>query len=310
MKNWDTLEADVDIIMGIHFTPGRTATIDKVVLHHNAGRLTVQQCYDTWQTREASAHYQVQYDGVIGQLVHDRDTAWHAGPANPSSIGIEHADDKLDPDWTISADTLENGAHLVAALCKHYSLGRPTWQTNVFGHRDFMSTACPGAIYAAQRDAYMDRAGQWYDTMTAASGAAPPASPASAAPSSAKPYQGMAVPDVIKAGSGQYFGLITGPAASHGGGERGGPPAGEDPAAAADRLRLRARHHRHQRRLGGREVRPGHRRRGHGVPARQHAGRCEPRPVRSRRLEHVVQPIAGQHIAGYCTLQIDSRSSR
>lgn len=224
MKNWDTLEADVDIIMGIHFTPGRTATIDKVVLHHNAGRLTVQQCYDTWQTREASAHYQVQYDGVIGQLVHDRDTAWHAGPANPSSIGIEHADDKLDPDWTISADTLENGAHLVAALCKHYSLGRPTWQTNVFGHRDFMSTACPGAIYAAQRDAYMDRAGQWYDTMTAASGAAPPASPASAAPSSAKPYQGMAVPDVIKAGSGQYFGLITGPAASHGGGNAADRP--------------------------------------------------------------------------------------
>jgi N-acetyl-anhydromuramyl-L-alanine amidase AmpD len=211
MKNWDTLEADVNLIMDKHFTSGRTGKINKVVLHHNAGRLSVEQCHATWQTREASAHYQVQYDGVIGQLVWDRDTAWHAGPANATSIGIEHADDLLDPDWTISADTLENGTHLVAALCRFYGLGRPAWQTNVFGHRDFMSTACPGAIYAAQRDAYLKRAGEWYDQMAGAAPGAAPSTPSS------KPYQGMAVPEVIRQGSGQYFGLITGPQASHGG---------------------------------------------------------------------------------------------
>lgn len=213
MKNWDTLEADVDLIMNKHFTTGRAKKIDKVVLHHNAGRLTVQDCWDTWQTREASAHYQVQYDGVIGQLVHDRDTAWHAGPANAASIGIEHADDLLDPDWTISADTLENGAHLVAAVCRFYGLGRPAWQTNVFGHRDFMSTACPGALYTGQRDEYLKRAGEWYDQMSAAA----PAPAVQPAPATAKPFQGLPVPAVIAAGSGQYFGLMSGPAASHGG---------------------------------------------------------------------------------------------
>ena len=79
MKNWNTLEADVDLIMNTHYTPGRNGRqIDKVIIHHNAGNLTIRGCYDVWQTCPASAHYQVQTDGTIGQLVWDRDTAWQA----------------------------------------------------------------------------------------------------------------------------------------------------------------------------------------------------------------------------------------
>ena len=60
----------------------------------------------------------------IGQLVWDADTAWHADDwdANITSIGVEHADINTNP-WTISDATLDNGAHLVAALCKYYGLG-------------------------------------------------------------------------------------------------------------------------------------------------------------------------------------------
>ena len=104
MKNWNTLEADIDLIMNTHYTPGRNGRqIDKVIIHHNAGNLTIRGCYDVWQTCPASAHYQVQTDGTIGQLVWDRDTAWHAGnfAANTTSIGIEHADMTSDP-WTVS----------------------------------------------------------------------------------------------------------------------------------------------------------------------------------------------------------------
>ena len=91
MKNWLALEADIDLIMNKHYTPGRNGRrIDKVIIHHNAGNLTIRGCYDVWQSRPASAHYQVQTDGRIGQLVWDRDTAWHAGnfAANTTSIGI------------------------------------------------------------------------------------------------------------------------------------------------------------------------------------------------------------------------------
>lgn len=168
MKNWNTLEADVNKIMNVHYTSGREGrSIDKIILHHNAGNLTVQDCWNVWQTRESSAHYQVQSDGLIGQLVWDDDTAWHAGEweANLTSIGIEHADDCTSP-WHISDAALVNGAHLVAALCLKYGLGRPQYGKNVFFHSDFTATSCPASIAGSQKDAYLQKAGEWYDSMT------------------------------------------------------------------------------------------------------------------------------------------------
>lgn len=168
MKNWDTLDADVNQIMNKHYTKGRSGRrINKVIIHHNAGNLTIKGCWDVWQTRQASAHYQVQSDGTIGQLVWDSDTAWHAGnwDANTTSIGIEHADANTNP-WSVSQACLDNGAHLVAAICKYYKLGRPQWGKNVFGHSHFSATACPASLAGSQHQAYMARAQYWYDQMT------------------------------------------------------------------------------------------------------------------------------------------------
>lgn len=168
MKDWDRLEPDQYCLLARHFTRGRQGhRIDKIVLHHNAANLSIGGCWTVWQTRAASAQYQVDVNGQIGQLVHDCDTAWHAGKweANVTSIGIEHADATSSP-WSISNATLDNGAHLVAALCKAYRLGRPTWFKNVFPHSFFYATACPGSIQDSQRDEYMRRAQAYYDRMT------------------------------------------------------------------------------------------------------------------------------------------------
>ena len=168
MKSWENLEADENLILSTHMTKGRQGhKIDKIVLHHNGGNLTGRDCYDVWQTREASAHYQAAADGRISQLVWDTDTAWHAGDwnANLTSIGVEHADISTDP-WMISEATLDNGAHLVAALCKHYGLGRPQWGVNVFPHSHFSATACPASIAGSQNAAYMAKAQAHYDSMT------------------------------------------------------------------------------------------------------------------------------------------------
>lgn len=180
MKNWNELEADENLILSKHFTPGRAGTIDKVVVHHNAGNLTIRGCYNVWQEREASAHYQVQSDGRIGQLVWDSDTAWHAAnaAANATSIGIEHADCQTNP-WMVSDACLENGAHLVAAICKKYKLGRPAWLKNVFPHSYFSSTECPASLSGSQNAAYMKRAQEWYDAMMKGSSAPAASKPAS-----------------------------------------------------------------------------------------------------------------------------------
>ena len=164
------LHADRNRILTKHFTPGRNGKpISSVVLHYNDGDLSIDGCYDTWQTRQASAHYQVQSDGLVGQLVWDGDTAWHAGnwDANCRSIGIEHAN-RGD---SLTDECIESGSHLVAALCLYYKLGRPQWGVNVLPHNHFSSTDCPGPLRegTSYHDRYMARAAEWYDAMLSGS---------------------------------------------------------------------------------------------------------------------------------------------
>lgn len=168
MKDWDRLEPDEYRLINRHYTKGRQGhRIDKIILHHNAANLSIGGCWSVWQSRPASAQYQVDVAGRIGQLVHDSDTSWNAGNwnANVTSIAIEHADMTTSP-WSISEATLDNGAHLVAALCKAYRLGRPIWLRNVYPHSYFSATACPASIRDSQRDEYMQRAQAYYDQMT------------------------------------------------------------------------------------------------------------------------------------------------
>lgn len=147
MKDWVNLEPDKYRLINKNFTRGRGGhRIRKIVRHHNAGILTTEGCWQVWQTREASAHYQVEVDGTIGQLVNDWDTAWHAANAtvNAESIGIEHANcGGQAAGWPISEATIREGGKLAGALCHVYKLGRPTYGVNVFDHRDFHGTSCP-----------------------------------------------------------------------------------------------------------------------------------------------------------------------
>ena len=180
MKNWNTLEPDKYALVGSHrFTKGRSRKIDRVVIHHNAAvNWSTERVRDLWNNeRQASAHYQVEANGTIGQIVNDSDTAWHAANAdiNARSIGIEHANIGGPNRWQISDKTIEEGAHLVAAICKFYKLGRPQWGVNVFGHSQFASTSCPHQLAPGGEDhaTYMKRAQYWYDQMTGKATAKP-----------------------------------------------------------------------------------------------------------------------------------------
>lgn len=167
--DFEKLNADVNMILTKHFTPGRGGKpISFIGIHYNYGDLTVEGCYSVWQTREASAHYQVESSGRIGQLVWDSNTAWALGnfDKNQRSINIEHAN---KPDGSFTEACLENGAHLVAALCKYYKLGRPQWGVNVIPHKQISPTSCPGELYGRYKDDYIKRAQKWYDAMTGTS---------------------------------------------------------------------------------------------------------------------------------------------
>lgn len=162
---------DQTLWLNRHYTPGRGGRkIKYIVRHHNAGRLTTQGCWDVWQSREASAHYQVETTGKIGQLVRDTDTAWHAANLlrNQESIGIEHANSGgPDQDWPISDETIQAGGRLAAELCLKHGAGRPEFGVNIRDHKETGSTACPyhlasGGKYHA---AWMKAAQDHYDTI-------------------------------------------------------------------------------------------------------------------------------------------------
>lgn len=190
MKNLSTLQPDVIRLMNKHFTPGRGGRkIRYVVLHHTAGVLTTEQVWNTWQTRQASAHYIIEPSGRIGQLVYDRDTAWANAnlQANQESITIEHSNSAgAAQDWPINSITIEKGAEWVAAICVYYKLGRPEWGKNVRGHSDFYSTSCPYHLRRGGKyhDQYMRAAQSAYDRLTRP---APPAASSSSAPKIGEP---------------------------------------------------------------------------------------------------------------------------
>lgn len=171
MKNWNTLEPDVVCLVGAHrFTKGRQGRRPRyMVLHHNAGVNTTEGLRSFWNNaRAASAHYQVERTGRIGQLVYDNDTAYHAAnwEVNLESIGVEVSNDG-GPDWSISAEAIEEAAHLTAALHHFFKWGRPVWGKTINPHSKYASTSCPYHLNKGGKyhDKFMQRAVYWYDAM-------------------------------------------------------------------------------------------------------------------------------------------------
>ena len=177
--DWMNVEPDVYRLINKHYTPGRGGQqIKYIVRHHNAGILTIDGCWEVWQTREASAHYQVENSGRIGQLVNDSDTAWHAANQlrNQQSIGIEHANcGGANQDWPISDTVIKQGARLAAALCRYYNLGRPEYGKNIKDHKETGQTSCPYHLAAGGKyhQAWMDEAQRFYDELTHGGGHKP-----------------------------------------------------------------------------------------------------------------------------------------
>lgn len=121
-----------------NYSSGRPAgDPDSITIHHWGVDGQSHQNVVNYLCRDdgnSSAHY-VASAGRVTQLVHDYDRAWHAGPGgNPRSIGIE-----CRPE--MSAGDVATVIGLIHAIrAEHGPLP-------VVGHKDWMSTDCPGRWY-------------------------------------------------------------------------------------------------------------------------------------------------------------------
>lgn len=119
------------LVQARYFSPSSRKEIDLVVIHtaeaHERPQTAenVAAFFAGAHSSRASAHYTVDSDSVV-QSVQEKDVAWHAGPANGYSIGIEHAGfaKQSAAEWgdEYSQAMLARSAELVADICRRYDI--------------------------------------------------------------------------------------------------------------------------------------------------------------------------------------------
>ncbi len=135
---------------------GRAGKIKGVVLHGTAGPNAVQ-----WFKNPAarvSAHYVIEQDGRVFQMVSEDDTGWHAGVVtrnskfanqpNPNSwlIGIEFTRDRKNAN-AMPEVQIQAGLKLVKDMRRRYGVG-----FNIYTHDQFETTrVCPGPNFPIHR---------------------------------------------------------------------------------------------------------------------------------------------------------------
>jgi N-acetyl-anhydromuramyl-L-alanine amidase AmpD len=138
------------------------ASINMVVLHSTTAA-TVEGTINWFLDRKSqvSAHYVVDKNGDIYQMVRDDRSAWHAKAINSRSIGIEHVATAIDR--LTDAQSMAS-AQLVRWLATQY--GIPA--ANVVGHKfapgNEGTTDCPNHLFG---DATEDAVEEWVNTNVA-----------------------------------------------------------------------------------------------------------------------------------------------
>jgi hypothetical protein len=144
-----------------NYSKGRDGKkIRKITIHHMAGKLTAKECWNVFQTREASAHYGIGWDTIIGQYVDEADTAWADGnwTSNCESVTIETSNSSTGGEWPVSDEVLNTLIKLVADIAKRNNLGKLVPGQNLTWHQMYAATACPGPYLLARMQYIADEA--------------------------------------------------------------------------------------------------------------------------------------------------------
>jgi len=138
------------------------ASIDMIVLHCSTAA-TVEGTI-SWFSNPASrvsAHYVVDKNGDIYQMVRDEDSAWHAKAVNPRAIGIEHVGTAAD--LLTDAQSMAS-AQLVRWLAAAYGIPLAKVLGHKFAPGNEGTTDCPNHLFG---DTTAVAVAQWVNTTVA-----------------------------------------------------------------------------------------------------------------------------------------------
>ncbi|MBQ8994503.1 MAG: N-acetylmuramoyl-L-alanine amidase [Oscillospiraceae bacterium] len=132
-----------------HKSP-RVYPITKITIHHMAGRLTVEQCGELFQTRQAASNYGIDNSLRVGMYAEEDYRAWCSADYDNDhrAINIEVANDGGEPDWHVSDAVLHKLVDLCVDICQRNNIPRLNFTGDATGnltqHNYFVATACPG----------------------------------------------------------------------------------------------------------------------------------------------------------------------
>ena len=134
-----------------------TGVIDKIVLHHMAGKMTARACAQMhYNTNGASANYYIGYDGEICLGVDESRRAWTTGSRECDSyaVTIECSNDINKEPWTVSDKSYNATIRLIADICKRNGIKRVNFtgdkSGNLVMHKWYAATACPGTYLSGK----------------------------------------------------------------------------------------------------------------------------------------------------------------
>lgn len=150
-----------------------------VTLHHNGGVANSHEdVLNTWKTRPASAHFDVDVHGAVAQYVKVDEYAWAVGntEGNEYSISIEMADAVGSPSWEVADATWKSAARLAAWLFAHVIDARPS-TSNVFPHQHWVADDCPGPWVMSHFNVIVAEMQSQYDHFVGSPTPPPPSPP-------------------------------------------------------------------------------------------------------------------------------------
>lgn len=128
------------------------AKIERIVIHHMAGNLTVETCGNIFKRpeRQASSTYGVGTDGRIAQYVDEKYRPWTTSSyeCDKGAITIEVANDQIGGNWHVSDKALQSTIDLCVDICKRNGISKINYtgdkRGNLHMHCWYAATSCPG----------------------------------------------------------------------------------------------------------------------------------------------------------------------
>lgn len=133
-----------------HKNSPRNNSIKKITIHHMAGNLGLDTCYNVLNKGGISANYGIDSNGNIGLYVDEKDRAWtSASPSNDNqAVTIEVANNSGAPNWTVSDAAFNSLINLCVDICQRNGIKSLNYTGTTAGnltiHKMFVATACPG----------------------------------------------------------------------------------------------------------------------------------------------------------------------